>query len=518
MRNNTLKIGVDVGGTNTDAALLAGPTILASCKVPTTSDVTTGVYEAIATTIKDASVNPADIVAVMVGTTHFLNALVQRNNLSRTGVLRLCGPTSRVLPPMVDWPADLKQCVDGGAVFCDGGVNFDGSQISAVNEAQIREQCIKWLDQGISSVAIASVFSLVDPQDELKAARIVSEQMPNASISLSHEIGQNGLLQRESATILNAALQAVGKATITAFEKAFTDHNLQAQLYLTQNDGTLMSSHYAAQFPVLTIASGPTNSMRGAAFLTGLEDAAVVDIGGTTTDIGVLVSGFPRTKSEGATIAGVLTNFRVPDVLSIGLGGGSVIRNQNELSIGPDSVGSELNTKAKCFGGDTLTATDLIVAMGRAQIGNTLAIPDTDTALLEQAQQQINKSVADIIDRMKPSAEPIPAIFVGGGSILIDGNIDGVSDIVVPEHFGAANAIGAAIAQVSGVTDRIVSLEKTSREAALEANIESAKERATAAGADPTSLEITEIIEIPLAYLPGNAVRLVTKVIGNLKA
>ncbi len=512
-----LKVGVDVGGTNTDAALLDGSTVLGSFKVPTSADVMTGVREAIAGVLHTAAANPSDVTAVMVGTTHFLNALVQRKHLSRTGILRLCGPTSRALPPMVDWPTDLSQCVDGGIAFGDGGVEFNGDPITALNEAAIRDQCAIWRQSDITAFAVTSVFSLVNPAAEIEAARIISEEIATANISLSHQIGQNGLLQRESATILNASLHALGQSTVNALKAAFAELNLNAQLYLTQNDGTLMSAEYAVRYPVQTIASGPTNSMRGAAFLTGLTDAAVIDIGGTTTDIGIISAGFPRTKSEGAALAGVQTNFRVPDVLSIGLGGGSIVNTENGLSIGPESVGYQLDSLARCFAGNTLTATDLVVAMGRVELGQPALVANIDKQLLAEAQALINHRIAEIIDRMKPSAEAIPAIFVGGGSILISGNLDGVSEVIIPDHFGAANAIGAAIAQVSGETDTIVPLEKTTREKALEAAIEAARDRAEAAGARRDTLETAYIQETPLAYLPGNAVRMVVKVIGDLR-
>ena len=117
---------------------------------------------------------------------------------------------------------------------------------------------------------------------------------------------------------------------------------IHAPLYITQNDGTLISADYAARFPVLTFGSGPTNSMRGAAFLTGLQDAIVMDVGGTTTDVGALVHGFPRESSIAVDVGGVRTNFRMPDILSIGLGGGTRIRLDRPartLRVGPDSVG-----------------------------------------------------------------------------------------------------------------------------------------------------------------------------------
>ena len=110
--NSAYKIGIDVGGTNTDAALLNGNTVLGSCKVATTADVTSGACESIVQVLEQTSVNPTQVTTVMVGTTHFLNALVQRKDLSRTATLRLCGPTSRALPPMIDWPDDLRSVVD----------------------------------------------------------------------------------------------------------------------------------------------------------------------------------------------------------------------------------------------------------------------------------------------------------------------------------------------------------------------------------------------------------------------
>ncbi len=148
---------------------------------------------------------------------------------------------------------------------------------------------------------------------------------------------------------------------------ALAESGLTAPLYLTQNDGTIVNAAYAARFPVYSFASGPTNSMRGANFLGRLEDAIVVDVGGTTTDVGCLRLGFPREANNVVEIGGVRTNFRMPDVLSIGLGGGSIVSNE-PLAVGPVSVGYELTEKARVFGGDVLTATDLAVAAGRISV------------------------------------------------------------------------------------------------------------------------------------------------------
>ncbi|MEI2707361.1 MAG: hydantoinase/oxoprolinase family protein [Albidovulum sp.] len=513
-----LRIGVDVGGTNTDAALLRGTEVLATVKSSTTADVTSGVGAAIRAVLEAAGEPAAAVDGVMIGTTHFLNAAVEGRHLEKVGTLRLCGSATRSLPPMIDWPDRLRGIVDGGAALVGGGVNYDGSEIAPLDAGAIHAACRDWQARGVGSVAICSVFALVDPRMENEAAEIVAAEMPGASISLSHRVGRTGLLPRENATILNASLHRLGRETVDAFRAAFAALGLRCPLYLTQNDGTLMTADFAERYPVFTMASGPTNSMRGAAFLTGLTDAAVIDIGGTTTDVGMLVGGFPRTRSEGATIGGVLTNFRVPDVYSFGLGGGSIVRPGESLTIGPDSVGFRLPEKALCFGGDTLTATDIAVAAGLVDLGDRSRLSQVPPDLARAALAQMKASIETVLDRMKPSADPIPAILVGGGSVLVEGLLEGTSASLKPDHFGSANAIGAAIAQVSGEVDSVVSLEGTSREKALDRVVAEARARAVEAGADEASITLAEVEETPLAYLPGNAIRIAAKVIGELRA
>ncbi|WP_200911693.1 hydantoinase/oxoprolinase family protein [Mesorhizobium sp. 1M-11] len=513
-----LRIGVDVGGTNTDAALLRGSDVLATVKSSTTADVTSGVATAIRAVLAQAAVDATAVNAVMIGTTHFLNAVVEGRHLEKVGVLRLCGAATRSLPPMIDWPDTLRPIVEGGAAMVGGGVNYDGSELAPLDVKAIRAACRDWRAKRVPAIAICSVFALVDPRMENEAAEIVAEELPGAAISLSHRIGRTGLLSRENATLLNASLNKLGRETVGAFRSAFAALGLNCPLYLTQNDGTLMAAEFAERYPVFTIASGPTNSMRGAAFLTGLSDAAVIDVGGTTTDIGMLVAGFPRTRSEGAMIGGVPTNFRVPDVYSFGLGGGSIVRPGQQPTVGPDSVGFRLPQKALCFGGDTLTATDIAVAAGLVDLGDRSRLSHVTPDFARQMLAQMKASIETVLDRMKPSADPIPAILVGGGSVLVEGLLEGTSVSLKPDHFGSANAIGAAIAQVSGEVDSVVSLEGTSREIALEAVVSEARMRAVEAGADADTVTLAEIEETPLAYLPGNAIRVAAKVIGELRA
>ena len=322
--------------------------------------------------------------------------------------------------------------------------------------------------------------------------------------------------------MLNAAVTPVAQRVVGAFKGALERLGISARLFLSQNDGTLMSLDYALRYPILTVACGPTNSIRGAAFLSGMADAVVVDVGGTSTDVGVLSSSFPRESAVAVEIGGVQTNFRMPDLFSIGLGGGSVVRLDDSkpgdaVSIGPDSVGHAITERALCFGGDTLTMTDVAVSRGMAAVGEPGRI-ESATETVRVAYRRGTEMFEEAIDRMKTSADEVPVIAVGGGSILLPEKLPGVSKVYKPEHFEVANAVGAAIAQVSGTIDRVFSLAERSRDEVMEEARQTTFEEAVRAGADEESLELVEVEEVPLAYLPGNAVRVKVKAAGRLRS
>ena len=511
----SLRIGVDVGGTNTDAVLMDDRKVVAKLKTPTTEDVTDGITTAIASVLEQSGTSTDQIASVMIGTTHFTNAIVERRQLQPVGVIRIGLPATAALPPMVDWPQDLVDAVGGATYMVRGGYEFDGRPIAPFDEDAVRSAAREMAEQGIKAVAISAVFSPVNTDQEERAAEIVAEAIPGVVITKSNEIGRIGLLERENAAILNACLGALAEATVSGFERAIANLGIDAPLYLTQNDGTLMVADFARTYPVLTIASGPTNSMRGAAFLSGLADAVVVDIGGTTSDVGMLTHGFPREASVAVEVGGVRTNFRMPDVYSVGLGGGSHV-DLETMSVGPRSVGYRLTTDARIFGGQQLTTSDIAVASGIVEMGDASLVADLPADKVATALEKIQEIVEVAVDRMKTSAEPVPVIVVGGGSILVCRDIKGASEMVKPDHFEAANAVGAAIAQISGETDRVYSLAQLSREDALADARSEATSRAVAAGADPATVQIVDVEDVPLAYLPGNATRIRVKAVGDL--
>ncbi len=509
------RIGIDVGGTNTDAVLVEGGTVVGAVKTATTDDVTGGVRTALRDLADQVGDAIAGTAAVMIGTTHFVNAVVQRRSLNRAAALRICLPACASLPPMVDWPRDLAELADGGRYLVEGGHEYDGRPLMPLDERAVAEAGRRMRADGVRSAAVTSVFSPLTSAFEDRAAEILRSEHPELRVTCSSTLGRIGLLERENVTILNACLQDLAEETVQAFETAIAESGIAAPLFITQNDGTVAGAAVARERPVYGFASGPTNSMRGAAFLSGIDDAMVLDIGGTTSDVGCLRAGFPREANNVVQVGGVRTLFRMPDVLSIGIGGGTVV-SEATLTIGPLSVGYRLARDALVFGGDTLTLTDVAVAAGIADIGDRGRVASLSPGLVREVMATVHRRLSETVDRMKTDAAAVPLLAVGGGAMLVPDRMDGISEVVRVEHFAVANAVGAATAQVSGEVDHV--FRDMDRDTLLKTAEAMARERALTAGADPATLKVVDMEDLPLAYLPGNAVRARVRVVGDIAA
>ncbi|MEI7745813.1 MAG: hydantoinase/oxoprolinase family protein, partial [Chloroflexota bacterium] len=334
-----LRLGIDVGGTNTDGVIVddAGA-VIAAAKTPTTPEPLDGIRAVMAAVI--AGIDKSSITQVMLGTTHPANAIIQRKGLDKVGILRLSAPASYSVRPGAAWPDDLHAMVVGPTAIVHGGFEYDGREISPLDPAEIRAFAAECRGK-VKAIAVSCAFSPASFDHELRAEEILREELGDEiAISLSHQVASLGLLEREDATALNASLLSVSRAVVDGLRGAMEQHGLPAVAYLTQNDGTLMTVEQAVKFPILTIGSGPTNSMRGACALAGIADALVMDVGGTSTDVGILIDGFPRESAAAIEVGGVRTNFRMPDLISIGLGGGTIVRGAGDgVSVGPESVG-----------------------------------------------------------------------------------------------------------------------------------------------------------------------------------
>lgn len=523
------KIGVDVGGTNTDAVLVSQDNkILSKTKQTTTLDVSTGIANAIKFVIAEGGVPKNDIKHIMLGTTHCTNALVERKELNKVGSIRIGMPASRAIPTMTDFPTDLKTVLGNHNYMVHGGFEYDGRPIAELEETEVKE-CLNKMKGVIESLAITGIFSKTLADQELKVAQWAKDTLGNSvRITCSHQVGGLGLLERENAAILNAALQGVADKMVNAFKQTVSDLELKADLFIGQNDGTLMSLEQVKDFPVLTISSGPTNSIRGAGALSKVQDGIVIDVGGTTSDGGMLIDFFPRESTQSAQIGGVLTNFRMPDVVAVGIGGGTIVRFNKDgvCHLGPDSVGYLLKEKALGFNGDTLTLSDFFIAENKIEIEGTILITDLknkiskhtgltyDTAL-ELTKKSIQEAIEKLVDKLKTEAKDVTVIACGGGAFLLPTNIQGTSKVIFPEHMEVANAFGACIAQVSNEEEIVINTMQKKEETALEELLDKVTEKLLNDGAKKDSIKVLTKEIAPLAYLPGT-VKLKVKVCGDL--
>ncbi|KAH7634576.1 hypothetical protein B0T09DRAFT_256167 [Sordaria sp. MPI-SDFR-AT-0083] len=452
-----LRIGVDVGGTNTDGVILdpslasSSPSkgILAHIKTATTPNPSDGIITAITSMFTQLSegIRPQDSIAsVTIGTTHFVNAVIERDptRLSHVAVLRLSGPFSKHVPPCVDWSDDMRSLILGYNARVKGGLEVDGSLISDIDEDEIRHHCREIKKKGIRAVVVNGVFSPIDTvhKQEERAAAIVRSELGKEGVDVvcSKDVANLGFLERENAAVLNASILRFARQTIREFRGAVRRMGLKGcPVFITQNDGTILSGEAATKLPIKTFSSGPTNSMRGAAFLVQQQEdnekkegeaMMVVDIGGTTTDVGLLLpNGFPRQQAAYSELAGV----RMEET--------------------------------------------------------------------RQFKAIVKSKIEKIIDNMKTSPEDLPVILVGGGAVIAPDQLQGASKVLKPRWSEVANAIGAAIARVSAVVDTIKSTETKTEKQFLEEIKNEAIERTVAAGASPDSVEVVEIEMLPLQVM-----------------
>ena len=414
--------------------------------------------------------HPSAISAVMIGTTHFTNAFIEVRHLAPVGVLRLGAPATLSVRPFAGWPARLKSVVQGAAAVVSGGYNYDGRPIRPLDPNEIRAVVADFATRGLRAIAVSSVFAPVNREQEQAAAALVLEQLPDASITLSSDIGRIGLIERENAAIMNSALLGLADQVVRSFRRSFLLQALgiQAPYFIGRNDGTLLDPVTVARFPVATFASGPTNSMRGAAFLTGATDALVLDIGGTTADAGSIGQRLParvfnRRRHERGTHQLSHAGYSVDRT-----GRGELVATENgRVRIGPQSVGYRITSEALIFGGKRLTASRHCRFGRLCRHGDRDRVRHLDKSFVSAAVDEIHRLAEDALDRMKTSGKPARVVLVGGGSVLINRELKGAAS------YGAcASRRGQCHRRLyrasGGEVDRIFSYEATGREGALQ--------------------------------------------------
>ena len=332
----TLVIGLDTGGTYTDAALLdtATGTVRATGKSLTTrDDLSVGVGGAICRVLEDFDGSAADIGLVSLSTTLATNAVVEGVG-GRVGLIMIGFDETSLQR------ADLARALGQDPVFfINGGHAADGTPQAQLDEAAIRE-AVNATEGEVSAYAIAGHFATRNPTHE-SHTRDLLRDLTGAPVTCSHELSSSlGGPRRALTAVLNARLINLLDRLVAATEGIMADEGLSCQLMVVKGDGSLLESGYARSRPVETVLSGPAASLAGAAFLAGTRTAMVADIGGTTTDIALLQNGAPRLKADGALVGGWQTMVEAADIRTCGLGGDSEVTpvgrgTTGGLSLGP---------------------------------------------------------------------------------------------------------------------------------------------------------------------------------------
>ena len=252
-----MRIGIDVGGTHTDAVIIDRQQVVASTKVLTSANVRDGVVNALDEILGESGVDHAAIEAVMIGTTQFTNAVIERRELAPTAILRIALPSGELVPPMIDWPDDIGEALGRHTYMVHGGRTYDGFPIAPLSDEEIDAAIDDIERKGIRLIAVSGVFSPSDPTQEKQVAERLKARIPDARVTMSHRIGRMGLLERENAALLNASLLPLADKVVDSFRSALADRNVDCPFYISQNDGTLMSAAFAAEFPGTDVCLRP---------------------------------------------------------------------------------------------------------------------------------------------------------------------------------------------------------------------------------------------------------------------
>ena len=460
-------IGIDVGGTTTDAVLIRNGKVCSTAKVSTEpGNLLNSLIEALDAISRD--VDPKQLERVVFSTTVITN-LIAEGKTDRVALVLIPGPG--INPASYTYPDSF---------FLKGAMDYRGREIHPPDEAEIRKTVGLIRESGFSRAAIISKFGQRNPFHELRIEEIFREIYPECKLELGHKVsGKLNFPRRIATAMLTSATREHYQEFVEKIKKSLEERNIRAPVYILKADGGTLPVEKSIEFPVETIFSGPAASTIGALALTPEgQTSVVVDIGGTTTDLALILSGKPLMASKGAKLGGFLTHVRAFAVHSIAVGGDSVVRVKDsdagtkQITIGPDRAGP-----AYCMGGKETTPTDALKFLGLIEVGNpesageaikamasALGKSETETASL--IVDKVAQRIADAVNEMffeweqepayrvwevlqEKKARPENVVGIGGGVKGLIAKIAKKLDAkpVIPEYSEVGNAIGAAVAR-----------------------------------------------------------------------
>jgi N-methylhydantoinase A len=422
--STSVRVGVDVGGTFTDAVLADRSGDLHIAKVPSTpDDVSEGFLHALQL-LADRSGVPLSAVDFLAhGTTVATNALVQ-GRLARTGLVTNKGYKDMLAIGTQQrrhiydlWTPEPEPIVARDrCVEVSGRVGPDGQEIEPVDDASVIEAAALLRAQGVEAVAVVLLFSFLQPAHERRVADILRRELPGVPVTISSDVAPEiREYLRASTTAVNAALLPLVGGYVTRLAQAVAAHGVPAEVQLMRSNGGLAAAATAAALPATLVTSGPAAGVVGAARLgaaANLGDLLTFDMGGTTADLAVVLDGEPQVRWVGEQ-SQHLVNLPQVDVLCIGAGGGSIaaVDGFGALTVGPASAGAVPGPAAYGRGGKEATVTDAHVVLGTIAPTRTLG---TDLAIdADAAADAVRVSVADQLGvEVEQAAEAVLRVAV----------------------------------------------------------------------------------------------------------
>lgn len=456
-------IGIDVGGTYTDAVLTDGRCVIAKCKTPTVhNNLMTSLLDALDKVTCGQDINK--ISRVVLSTTLVTNIIAEQK-FPPVALALLPGPGLNYKEYRYD---TLTQ-------FLSGAIDYRGREIVAPKESEVAEAASKIVEAGYEHVAVVGKFSNRNNAHECLVKAIFEKNFSGLTIEAGHTVsGQLNYPRRIATTMLTAATKQLFSDFCSNVMRSLKERKITAPAFILKADGGTLPLSAALDRPVETIFSGPAASTLGAMSLSPKgQTSVVVDIGGTTTDLSLILSGNPLLSSRGAEVESFLTHIRSFAVRSVPLGGDStVVTESGQIVILPERNGS-----AYCLGGPEPTLSDALKYLNKIEVGDPIKAreaieilaektgktpDDTAETIVTMAHKTIVKSIEQMFARWEQEpayriwevmqatqVRPDNIVGVGGAA---DGLIPDVARLmgcnpIVPEHAEVANALGAAAAQ-----------------------------------------------------------------------
>jgi N-methylhydantoinase A/oxoprolinase/acetone carboxylase beta subunit len=456
-------LGLDVGGTQTDAVLIDEGRVVAAAKTPTTEDLLETLRIAIENTLRD--VQPGKLVRMAFSTTMATNAIVE-DRLDEAGMIVSSGPG---MDP--EWFS-----VGPSYHVVDGCLDHQGLEAKPLDRPAVMDAADAMLREGIEVIGVVSKFSVRNPLHELQAADWVKNSFSH--VALGHHVsGALNFPRRIATTYLNAALYRLHQKFSTALIHILNEKGLSGPRYLLKPDGGTIDLDKSIRWPAQTAQSGPAASVMGALALDRCDGVTLVlDVGGTTTDMSVVIDGTPLLKPLGVRLGPHRTLIRSLLTHSLGIGGDSEVRMEQDgrLKIGPVRKG-----RPAALGGPAPTPTDAMITLDLLDAGDKNAaraamekvggalgwdaaftaervlqgmaetIAETARAFVYDINAQPVYTIHEVLADRR--VEPASILIIGGPAPQIAGYISRALGLPsrFPPHYGVANAVGAAVARVT---------------------------------------------------------------------